>query len=218
MKADHTPIRIIIADDHPLCLSGFKSLLNIPGFELVGAAGDGIELLDLTRSLKPDIIITDIKMPRMDGIEATKQIKKEFPDIGVIAMSMLDEYSLIMDMVDAGAKGYVLKCTKAEEIITAVEAVYRGETYYCKETTNQMVKILARRDCEAIQKNEKSRFSEREIEIITLIGRGRSNKEIASELKIRKRTVEWHREHILKKIDTKNTAGIVAFAIKNNIC
>jgi DNA-binding NarL/FixJ family response regulator len=217
MKADQTPIKIIIADDHPVCLSGFKKMLDLPGFELIGEATNGKELIDLARNLKPDIIITDIKMPHMDGIEATKQIIKELPSIGIIAMSMIDEYNLIMDMVDAGAKGYLLKSAKAEEIIAAVDAVIKGETYYCKETTSHMVEMLARSDYKAIQENAKSQFSERELEIIKLIREEYSNKEIANKLKIKKRTVEWHREQILQKLNSKNTAGIVAFAIKNNI-
>lgn len=217
MNIDCVPIKIIIADDHPLCLSGFKSMLDIPEFELVGEASNGEELVQLSRNLKPDIIITDIKMPHMDGIEAAKEISKELPGTGIIAISMMDEYNLIMDMLDAGAKGYLLKSVSAAEIIAAVHSVYKGEIYYCKETTSQMVKILAKNDYKAIQEDAKSRFSTIELNVIELICQGHSNKEIARDLNLKKRKVEWHRVQIMQKLGVKNTAGIVSVTMNNKL-
>ncbi len=218
MITNFKPIRIIIADNHPLCLSGFKRMLDIPEIELVGEAANGKELVDVARKLKPDIIITDIKMPIMDGLQATKQIIKELPGTKIIVLSMIDEYNVIMDMMDAGAKGYLLKSVGANEIIEAVLTVYKGQTFYCKETTSHMIKMLAKSDHESIQKNARAQFSQREIDVIRSICKGHSNKEIAKQLNIKKRTAEWHREQILQKLDAKNTASIVAFAIRNNIC
>lgn len=218
MKTEYSPIKIIIADDHPLCLNGFKRMVDIPEFELIGEATNGKELVELARNLKPDIIITDIRMPEMDGLEAIKQIRKELPEIGIIVLSIIDESCLIMDMLDAGAKGYLLKSVSASEMIAAVHAVNKGENYYCKETTQQMVKILARSDYKAIENDPISQLTEREIDVIKLISKGLTNKEIANQLGIKKRTVEWNREEILKKLGISNTVGIVAFAIKNNIC
>jgi DNA-binding NarL/FixJ family response regulator len=212
------PIKIIIADDHPLCLSGFKRMLDSPGFELLAEAGNGEELVQLSIKLKPDIVITDIKMPRMNGIEATRQIIKELPTIGVIAISVIDEYNLIMDMIDAGAKGYLLKSVHPDEIMAAVHSVHNGEIYYCKETTSHMVKMLARQDYKAMQEDAISQFSEIEINTIKLICRGDSNKEIATNLNLKKRKIEWHRQQIMQKLGVKNTAGITIFAIKNKLC
>lgn len=217
MNNNCSPIRIIIADDHPVTLSGFKRMLEGPEFEVIGEASNGEELLQLSKDLKPDIIVTDIKMPLMDGLEATKQIIKELPNVGIIALSMFDEYSLIMDMTDAGAKGYLLKNVARDEIIAAVYSVYNGEIYYCKETTARMVKMLSREDYNALQEDALSKFSEIEIDIIKLLRHGSSNKEIARDLSIRSRRVEWHRVQIMKKLNAKNLAGIVLFAVKNNI-
>jgi DNA-binding NarL/FixJ family response regulator len=218
MKTDRTPIKIIIADDHPLCLMGFKKMLRMPEFELIGEAINGKELVELAIKLKPDVILTDIKMPYMDGIEATKILSKGLPDTGIIAMSILDEYSLIMDMIDAGAKGYLLKSASPIDVIAAIHAVNKGETYYCKETTQQMVKMLDKTDNKPILVDLKPELTEREIAIIKSICEGMSNKEIANQFGIRKRTVEWNREEILKKLHARNTAGIIVFAIKNKLC
>jgi DNA-binding NarL/FixJ family response regulator len=212
------PIKIIIADDHPLCLSGLKKMLDIPDFELIGEANNGEELIQLSGKLKPDIIITDIKMPRMNGIEATKEIIKQLPHIGVIAISIVNEYNFIMGMLEAGAKGYLLKSVRPDEIIAAVKAVYNGEVYYCKETTSHMVNMLTQSVYRENQEDAKSEFSKLEIGIIRLVCQGRSNKEIARDLAIKKRTIEWHRQEIMHKLHVRNSAGMVAFAIKNNIC
>lgn len=212
------PIKIIIADDHPLSLVGFEKLLDDPEFELIGQASNGEELIELAKNLKPDVIITDIKMPGIDGIEATKQIIKDFPNMAIIAVSMIDEYNLIIDMVEAGAKGYLLKSAHPNEIIAAIHAVHAGEIYYCKETTSHMVRMLAQNDYKVMQEDTRSQFSEQEINIIELVCRGLSNKEVARDLNLKKRKIEWHREQIMQKLNVKNTAGIVAFAIKNKIC
>lgn len=218
MKRNSQLIKIIIADDHPLCLSGFKSMIDIPEFKLIAEAKNGEELVQLSINLQPDIIMTDIKMPRLDGIEATRQIIKELPNTGIIALSMIDEYNLITEMLDAGAKGYLLKSVSQDEIIAAVHAVYKGEIYYCKDTTAHMVKMLAKSDYKAFKENAQRQFSEMEIEIIKLICQGHSNKEIARDLNLKKRKVEWHREQIMQKLNVKNTAGITIFAIKNTLC
>ena len=115
------PIRIILADDHEIFRDGFKSMLKKqPTVQLLGEAADGIELVALCRQLKPDVVVTDIKMPNMDGLEATKILAKNFPEIGIIALSMIDEASMIVDIIKAGANGYLLKNAHKEEIITAI--------------------------------------------------------------------------------------------------
>lgn len=218
MKTHNTPINIIIADDHPVFLDGFRMIFKkIPGFNLVGEATNGADLLDLARNLKPDIIITDIIMPgSIDGIEVARRLTAELPSIGIIALSMIDEHSLIADMIEAGAKGYLIKYARAEEITTAIKTVHNGGNYYCKETTANVVKLLAKKEC--INKEKKIQFSEREMEIIKLICQQHSNKEIANRLYLAKRTIDWHRNQILEKLDAKNTAGIIIYAVKNNIC
>ena len=214
----YMPIDIILADDHEIFRDGFAVMLNkIPEINLIGEAANGDELIKLARELKPDVIVTDIKMPVMDGIEATKQIKKEFPGLGIIALSMFDEEELIVDMLEAGAKGYLLKNAYKEEIIAAVKSVNKDEPYYCRNTTNKLAQMIARSNFNPYKTVTRPEFSERETAIIRLICREFSNKEIAEELSLSKRTVEGYRENILQKIDAKNSVGIVVYAIKHKI-
>jgi DNA-binding NarL/FixJ family response regulator len=211
------PLKIIIADDNEIYRDGFQIMLKKQNdLELVGKAENGKELLDMVPAMKPDIIITDIKMPVMDGIEATKRITKLYPYIGVIALSMFNEENLIVDMLEAGAKGYLLKNTTKEEVIEAARAVYRDETYYCPDTTTKLAKLIARSNFNPYNKL-KPQLNNKELEVIRLICLELSNKEIADRMHQSVRTIEGYRKQILEKIQAKNTAGIVVFAIKHNL-
>src|SRR5690348_4606233 len=126
------PIRIILADDHEIFRDGFKAMIRKqPSVDLIGEASNGEELVEITRRLKPDVVVTDIKMPRMDGLQATKILCAEFPQMGIVALSMIDEENLIIDMMEAGAKGYLLKNAHKDEIIEAIKAVHNDQIYYC---------------------------------------------------------------------------------------
>ena len=209
-------IRIIIADDHEIFRDGFKLMINKQeDIELVGEAGDGRELIELTTALKPDVIITDIKMPRMDGIEATKHLGQEFPDTGVIGLSMFDEEDLIVDMLEAGAKGYLLKNADKNEVLEAIRTVYQQEPYYCKHTSGKLAQMIAKSKFNPYKKAKKIEFSEREIEIIQLICQELTNKEIADKLFLSIRTVEGYRLKIQEKMNVKNSIGLVIYAIRN---
>ncbi len=211
------PLRIIIADDNEIYRDGFQIMLKKQqDLELVGKAENGKELLDMVGPLKPDIVITDIKMPVMDGIEATKHITKQYPHIGVIALSMFNEENLIVDMLEAGAKGYLLKNTTKEEVIEAARAVYRDQTYYCNDTSTKLAKLIARSTFNPYNKL-KPQLNNKEVEVIRLICQEMSNKEIATRMNQSVRTIEGYRKQILEKIQAKNTAGIVVFAIKHNL-
>lgn len=209
-------IRIIIADDHEIFRDGFKLMINKQeDIELVGEAGDGRELIELTNSLKPDVIITDIKMPRMDGIEAAKHLTHDFPDTGVIGLSMFDEEDLIVDMLEAGAKGYLLKNADKNEVLEAIRTVYQQEPYYCKHTSGKLAQMIAKSKFNPYKKAKKIEFSEREIEIIQLICQELTNKEIADKLFLSIRTVEGYRLKIQEKMNVKNSIGLVIYAIRN---
>lgn len=213
------PIKIILADDHEIFRDGFKSMLRKqPSVEMIGEASNGDELVKLTRQLLPDVVVTDIKMPKMDGLEATKILSKEFPRIGIIALSMIDEESQIIDMMEAGAKGYLLKNAHKNEIVDAINAVYEGELYYCNETSAKLSRMIAANEkIPFIRKKEKVEFSDKEIDVILLICEQLTNKEIAQKLNLSTRTIEGYRDRIQEKIGAKNSAGIVIYAIKNNI-
>ncbi|HMJ46019.1 MAG TPA: response regulator transcription factor [Ferruginibacter sp.] len=218
MPANYTPINIILADDHEIFRDGFRVMLNkIPSINLIAEASNGIELIKLSRELKPDVIITDIKMPEMDGISATRQLTNEFPAIGVIALSMFDEENLIVDMLEAGAKGYLLKNSHKEEIVSAVKAVYADETYYCRNTSLRLAQMIAKSSYNPYKRKVKPEFTSKEVTIIQLICQELSNKEIGDKLNLSRRTVEGYREKILEKMQAKNTAGIVVYALRNKI-
>ncbi len=212
MSKLYTPIKIIFADDHEVLRDGFQVMMKKQtDIEIIGEAKNGEQLINLTRRLKPDIIITDIMMPVKTGIEAIREITLEFPSIGIIAFSMYNEEGLILDMLKAGANGYILKSSRKEEVIATIKSVYRGLPYYCKETDRILKGARLKR------KNSEPKFSEREVEIIRLICQELSSPEIARHMGLSKRTVEGYREQIMEKINAKNTAGIVMFAITNKI-
>lgn len=214
----YTPIKIVIADDHEIFRDGFKVMLRKQeDVEIVAEAENGRELLRQVEAHQPEVVITDIKMPLLDGIEATREIKNRWPHIEIVALSMFDEENLVVDMLEAGAKGYLLKNTHKAEVLQAVKTVYKGETYYCNATSNKLAQLIAKSHFNPYKHIKKPTFSEKEIEIIKLICQELSNKEIANELGLSTRTIEGYREKILEKIEAKNIAGLVIYAIKNNI-
>jgi DNA-binding NarL/FixJ family response regulator len=183
--------------------------------EITGEAGNGKELLDSVRQHRPDVVITDIEMPVMNGIEATKEIKKEFPETGVIALTMYGDDYLIEDMLEAGANGYLLKNTTSEELVTAVKTVHEGYPYFCNATSLRLSKLIAKN--KILQDQKKADFSEKEIEIIQLICEQYASKEIADKTSLAHRTVEKYRDHIMQKTGSRNVVGIVIYAIKHGI-
>jgi DNA-binding NarL/FixJ family response regulator len=209
-------IRIVIADDSPIFLEGIHLMIEKQKtLRLAAEASDGKELLQLVKQEKPDIVITDIEMPVMNGIEATKILKAEFPAIGILALTMYGEVHFIKDMLEAGADGYLLKNASKEEVLTAVKAVYEGHNYFCNATTLRMAKIIS--NANMLSKQPKVEFTEKETEIIKLICEQYASKEIADKTSLTYRTVEKYRAIILEKTGSKNTAGLVVYAIRHGI-
>jgi DNA-binding NarL/FixJ family response regulator len=214
-----TPIRIILADDHEIFRDGFKAMIKKqPSVALIGEASNGEELVELTRQLKPDVVVTDIKMPKMDGLQATKVLSRELPEIGIVALSMIDEENLIVDMMEAGAKGYLLKNAHKTEIIEAIKAVNEGNIYYCDGASAKLTRMIAKSDKIPFnKKSSKPELSQKEIEVVLLICQEKTNKEIADELNLSIRTIEGYRDRIFEKIGARNSAGVVIYAIRNKI-
>lgn len=211
-------IRIGIADDHAIFREGFKVLLkNQQEVEMVCEAENGKELLILAEQEQPDVVIVDIKMPVMDGIETCRQIRKRFPDMKVIALSMFNDDNLIVDMLEAGARGYLLKNTNKAELLQATRTVYKGSTYYCNATSIKLTKMIAESKFNPYRNHPVKKFTTREIDIIQLICDQQTNKEIAYNLGLSIRTVESHREKIQEKTGAKNMIGVVVYAIKHGI-
>ncbi|HEV2483438.1 MAG TPA: response regulator transcription factor [Puia sp.] len=211
-------ISLIIADDHEIFRDGLALMLaKQETVRLVGQAGDGQELLRLAEETRPTMVLTDIKMPRMDGIAATRLLLQRYPGLKIIALSMHEEEDLVVEMLEAGARGYLLKHADKKEILEAILTVEAGNIYYCKHTTANLASLIVKSKFESQKKAPSALFTEREKEIIRLICRQHTAQEIGELLFLSKRTVEGYRTRILEKMDVKNTAGVVIFALKHNI-
>ena len=207
-------IRIIITDDHQLFRNGLKILLNaFPEFEVTGEASNGEEFLRVLKESPADIALMDINMPEMDGIEATRKGLKLCPDIDIIALSMYGEEEYYYKMVDAGAKGFVLKGSDISEVKEAILTVRKGGSYFSQELLYHVIQKIKHRENESRSAN----LSRREKEILLKICEGLSNQEIADALFISKRTVDKHRANLLGKTNSKNTASLILFAIRNKL-
>jgi len=208
-----SPINLAIADDHEIFRDGLSMFISkIPEFKLVAEARNGIELLTLIKRTDIDVILMDVRMPELNGIEATKIIRKEHPAIKIIALTMFDDEQSILNMYHAGVSGYLLKNTNRTQFETAVKTVSQGGTYFSNEATIQLIRKAAKGSESDLQQ-----FNDREIEIINLLCKQYSSKEIADKINLSIRTVEGYRMKIMKKIDAKNHAGIVLFALKHGL-
>jgi two-component system, NarL family, response regulator DegU len=214
-----TIIKIAIADDHALFRRGMVSLLkSIEGFEMVLEASNGKELIDQIPEKQPDLIIMDLQMPIMDGMKATEHIKKTWPEIKVIVISMHDEDQFVTHLMELGANGYLLKDTDTEEVELAIKTII-NEDYYYGPFLN---KVMHRRFLDKSRKKEASfgnkvHFTERELEIIQLVCEGLTTVQIADKVCLSSRTVDGHRNTIMDKLGVKNTAGVVVYAVKNQL-
>lgn len=209
-------IKVLLADDYPLMLEGFQLLLGQEAYiEITGQATNGKELVALAETIKPDVVLTDIDMPVMNGIEATRMIKEQQPGIGIIALTMYNEHHLIVDMMEAGANGYLLKSTSKEELLMAIDTANRGLTYFSNDSSMRLFQQLAKSRVQRIK--EAAVFTEKELEIIRLICEQYASKEIANLTNLSKRTVDKYRDHIMEKTGSTNLAGVVVYAIRHGL-
>ena len=208
-------MKILLVDDHTLFRNGLKMLLDtLAGYEVTGEASNGKEFLDMICKNHYDIVFLDIEMPEINGIEAAKRAIEINPELKIITLSMYGDEEYYDQMVEAGAKGFLLKNTNLQEVKTAIDTVMDGGNYFSQEL---MQNLLRNYRLTKEQKGTESELSEREVEILLLISEGLSNQEIGDRLFISKRTVEKHRANILDKTNCKNTAGLIMFAIKNQL-
>jgi two-component system, NarL family, nitrate/nitrite response regulator NarL len=209
-------IKVFILDDHQMLIDGLKALLvNEKQFEITGTATNGKDALAMIATNKPDIVLSDINMPEMDGVAFTRELKKAYPEIKVLALSMFGEKSTISEILDAGASGYILKNTGKEELINALLKVSSGGMFFSDEISAEMMKAMSERGQK--KEEEKVQLTEREKEIIQLIAKEYSNAKIGETLFISERTVETHRKNIFRKANTKTVVGLIKFAIENKL-
>jgi len=207
-------IHIIITDDHQLFRNGLKILLNsFPDFEVTGEASNGEEFVNLLKNTKAEIALMDINMPEMDGIEATRRGLRINPEINIIALSMYGEEEYYYKMIDAGARGFLLKDSNINEVREAILTVIRGGSYFSQKLLYNVIQKIKHRENEI----KAAHLSKREKEILVKICEGLSNQQIADALFISKRTVDKHRANLLGKTNSKNTASLILYAIRNRL-
>lgn len=208
-------IRIFILDDHQMLIDGLKALLiNEKQFEITGTSTNAKNALELIGKDVPDIVLSDINMPEMDGIAFTREVTKRHKGIKVLALSMFGEKSTISEILDAGAAGYILKNTGKEELINALLKISAGGMFFSDEISAEMMRAMSER---GQKEEEKIHFTEREKEIIQLIAKEYSNAQIGETLFISERTVETHRKNIFRKANTKTVVGLMKFAIEHKL-
>ena len=205
-------IRILLVDDHQIVLDGVKSLLDdLDGFDCVATANNGQKALDLLKVFDIDVILMDIDMPVMNGMEATKAVKRDFPDVKVISLTQHSERGMVKQLLACGSDGYLLKNIDQDELAMAIRKVNAGQNYFSSEVTMS----LAGKAVEKSSTGADVEITERESEILTLIAEGFSSKQIGEKLFISPRTVDTHRTNLMNKLDIHNIAGLIRFALKN---
>lgn len=209
-------IRIVIVDDHKIFIDGIRSLLTgVADMEVVGEAVNGKEAIRLAEQLTPDVVLMDIQMPEQDGIETTSLIVRSFPQIKILALSMMDESHSIRKMLEAGASGYVLKTINKEELVEVIRKVSSGQKHFSQEVTEQLINNFTRQQVRI--EDPINLLTNREKEILAFIAQGLTDKEIAGEVFLSPYTVITHRKNILSKLGLKNKVELTRFALKHRI-
>jgi len=207
---------IILVDDHLILRQGIKSLITAENIaKVIGEASNGIELLELLKKHKPDIVIMDIDMPHMNGMEATQKALEMIPELKIIAFTMFGDEEYYYKMIDLGVKGFILKSSGIAELENAINGVMLGESYFSPEVLRKIISSLGRN--KQVKNSLNVEFTSREIEVLQQICLGLNNDEIAEKLFISPKTIKSHRSNLLGKTGCKNTPTLILYAIKNNI-
>jgi DNA-binding NarL/FixJ family response regulator len=210
--------RIILADDHRILREGIAAMLRqVPTFEIVGEASDGNETVRLARELRPDLVVTDVSMPGMNGIEAIRRIVEDVPGVRTLCLSVHDEKRLVSAVMDAGAAGYLLKDCAFDELLRAVRAVMAGQVWISPAIAGVLMEDYRNRRAGTITPSAFSELTAREREVIQLIAEGCSTREIAERLHVSGKTVGTHREHLMAKLRVSGTAELTRYAIREGL-
>lgn len=209
-------LKVLLADDHQVVRQGMRALLNAqPDIEVIGEAADGHELLRLVWSLRPNVVLSDIAMPNLNGIEATTQIRKRFPNVQVIMLSMHSASAYVIRALRSGALGYVLKDDDIEVVIQAIRAVSKGSRFISAQVSEKVLDTYLSGGDVTLSLEE--RITEREREILQMVGEGNTNAQIAEKLNISSRTVEKHRSNLMSKLGLTSPTDVVRFAIQQGL-
>ncbi|MGH9454739.1 MAG: response regulator [Terriglobia bacterium] len=214
-----TSVRILIADDHALIRRGARELLETqPGWKVVGEAANGREAVEKSKRLKPDVVIVDLTMPDLNGIETTRQVLQAVPETEVLVLTLHDSERMIRDALDAGARGYVLKSDAEASLIEAVDAVRQRRPFFTGKAEALLLDVYRQAERTGERQNAtQKKITPREREIVQLVAEGRSNKEIASRLNLSLHTVVTHRSNVMRKLDVHSVTELVRYAIRNDM-
>jgi len=211
-------IRVILAEDHTIVRKGLRSLLEgEEDIEVIGEAGDGKEAITLVEQKKPDIVVMDIGMPELNGLEATRRIKKKFPETKVLILTMHTNEEYVFEILQAGASGYIVKKAAPMELVSALRAVKRGESFLSPSISKKVIDEYLQRAGEAKRRGAFELLTDREREVLQLIAEGNSTRGIAGRLFISTKTVETHRSNLMEKLDLHGTADLTRYAIRMGI-
>ena len=211
------PLRIFIADDHAVVRSGVRRLVEEhPGWEVCGEASDGREAVTKAAELQPDIVLLDIGMPTLNGIEAARELRNSAPKSGVVFLTVHESDAVLQGILETGARGFLTKSDLARDLIAAIEAVERRRTFFSPSFTSGMLneKVL---QSSAHKKLRKTRLTQREQEVVQLLAQGKTSQEVADLLKLSVKTAETHRANVMRKLDLHSTADLVRYALRNGI-
>jgi two-component system response regulator NreC len=210
-------IRVLLVDDHAILRDGIKSLLGKrDNIEVIAEATNGREAIPKVAELRPDVVVLDISMPLMDGLEATRQIKRESPDTKILVLTMHDDEEYFLQLLRSGASGYVTKKAASRELISAIEATYKGEAFICPSMTKHLLSDYLRLD-KSIDHMEQEKLTPREREVVKLIAEGHTNQQIADLLHRSIKTIESHRSNILRKLDIHDSIELVKYAVRKKL-
>ena len=210
-------MRVLVADDHSLFRDGIVSLLRAAGLEVVGEAGDGEQAVAAAQRLRPDVVLMDVQMPGLDGIEATRRIKAELPEVQVVMLTVSQDDADLFGALKAGARGYLLKSLSSDEFVDMLQGLGRGEAPLSRRLTGRLIEGIARGSGVGADAAELDSLTRREAELLRLVAAGLSNKAIAGRLAVSENTVKYHMKNILQKLRLNNRAEAAAYAVRSGL-
>ena len=211
-------IRVLIVDDHTLVRDGIRALLSlVSNVEVVGEAANGKEALEKVKELTPDVVLMDLAMPIMSGLEATRRIRKEFPKTRVLAITQYDDSEYVIPIIEAGACGYVTKMVAFSELASAIQAAYRGDSFLSPSAAAALVEECQQKTGAEGEKDPYQQLTDREREVLKLLAEGNTAREIADILVVSPKTVEWYKASLMNKLNIHNKTDLIKFAIRKRI-
>ncbi len=211
-------IRVLIVDDHTLVRDGVRALLSlVSDIEVVGEAANGKEALEKVRELSPDVVLMDLAMPIMGGLEATRRIRREFPKTKVVALTQYDDSEYVIPVIEAGACGFVTKMVAFSELATAIQAAYKGDSYLSPSAAAALVEECQQKTTAEGGKDPYQQLTDREREVLKLIAEGHTTREIADMFVVSPKTVEWYKTSMMNKLNIHNKTELIKFAIRKRV-